>query len=275
MGDISKRDVPRGSTPDRLRLVRTSWKGTLLATALVLLVVTAQAQASIRRAGDPQIAAGNLPGCLLGSLHDPRPYMQKFHATILRVVVAQGKWNGNAGEALPCVSAAHAEGYKVELAIEWASWWPRKSVQWFFWRELSLYRYYANAVAVGNEQEIVPPNMSPAKYVSMWRAVEPEIKRMAPWAVRIAGEISPWGFKDLQQELRYGLPGVQAVGVHPYKFSFGYSVGQALALAGRYRLPLWCDEALQDGPDSWPSMSLTIPLSGMRGAAVAGVWDRL
>jgi len=253
-------------------------KGALLSGALLLLfAATAPAQSarhSIRKAGDPQIAAGNLPGCLGGSLTDPRPYMREFHATILRLVVAQGNWHGNAGEALPCVSAAHAEGYKVELVIEWASRWKTKTVRWFFRRELRLYRYYANSVAVGDEQEIVRPNMSASKYVSMWRAVEPEIKRLAPWAVRIGGEISPWGFKDLQQELRSGLPGIQAVAVHPYRFSYGYTVAEALALARSYHLPLWCDEGLQAGPDSWPSISRTIPLYGMRGVAVAGVWDR-
>lgn len=252
--------------------------GALLLAALVLLLAsTAEAQTTrylIRKAGDPQIAAGNLPGCLGGTLTDPRPYMQKFQATMLRLVVSQGNWHGNAGQALPCVRAARREGYRVELDIEWASWWPTSTVRWWFSRELSLYRYYANAVAVGNEQEIVPPNMSPARYVSMWRAVEPEIKRMAPWAVRVGGEISPWGFGDLRRELSGGLPGVQAIAVHPYRFAFAPSVSQVLALARRYHLPLWCDEALQDGPDSWPSMSLTIPLYGMRGAAIAGVWDR-
>lgn len=254
------------------------WNSALLVGALVLLLAAAaHAQTErhlIRKAGDPQIAAGNLPGCLAGTLSDPRPYMQEFDATILRLVVAQGNWHGNAGQALPCVSAAHAEGYKVELVIEWASSWSTSTVRWFFWRELSLYRYYANAVAVGNEQEIVRPNMSPSKYVNIWRAVEPEIKRMAPWAIRIGGEISPWGFNDLRQELSSGLPGIQAVAVHPYRFTFAPSVSQALALVGRYHLPLWCDEALQDGPDSWPSLSRTIPLYGMRGSAVAGVWDR-
>jgi hypothetical protein len=250
---------------------------TITVAALVLLLAaTAQAQPRylIRKAGDPEIAAGNLPGCLAGTIKDPRPYMQEFQATMLRLVVSQGNWHGNAGQALPCVRAAHREGYKVELDIEWASRWPTRTVRWWFSRELSLYRYYANAVAVGNEQEIVAPNMSPAKYVSMWRAVEPEIRRMAPWAIRVGGEISPWGFSDLQRELSSGLVGVQAVAVHPYKFSFAPSVSQALSLARRYHLPLWCDEALQDGPDSWPSVSLTIPLYRMRGAAVAGVWDR-
>lgn len=252
--------------------VRACLKRCLLVCALLLLLLSATAQAQTNRS--PQIAAGNLPGCLTGSLQDPRQYMEEFHATILRVVVSQGSWHGNAGQALPCVGAAHAEGYKVDLDIEWASSWSAKTVQWFFWRELSLYRYYANAVSVGNEQEIVPPAMSPAKYVRMWRAVAPEIKRMAPWTTRVGGEISPWGFHDLEQELQYGLPGIQAVAVHPYRYSFGYSVAQALALARRYGLPLWCDEGLRDGQDSWPSPSRTIPLSGMRGAAVAGAWDR-
>lgn len=258
-------------------MTRAIQKTAVLIGALLLFAAAAQAQTrsrSTHRAAGPQIAAGNLPGCLMGSLSDPRPYMQEFQATILRVVVTQGGWHGNGGEALPCISAAHAEGYKVELDIEWASSWPANTVRWFFSRELSFYRYYINALAVGNEQEIVPPNMSPARYVKMWRAVEPEIKRMAPWATRIGGEISPWGFRDLQQELRLGLPGIQAVAVHPYKFSFGYSVAQALALATRYHLPLWCDEGLRQGPDSWPSVSRTIPLAKMRGAAVAGVWDR-
>jgi hypothetical protein len=265
----------RGNRRERIRAARLCLKGALLVGALVLLIAAAaqaRTKAHSTKLASPQIAAGNLPGCLPGLLSDPRPYMQQFHARILRVVVAQGKWHGNEGEALPCVSAAHAEGYKVELVVEWASWWPAKSVKWFFWKELSLYRYYVNAVAVGNEQEIVAPNMHPARYVTMWRAVEPEIKRMAPWAVRIAGEISPWGFKDLEQELRDGLRGVQAIAVHPYKFSWGYTLGQALALARRYRLPLWADEGLRDGPDSWPNTKRTVPLSGMHGAAVAGVW---
>jgi hypothetical protein len=221
------------------------------------------------------IGAGNLPGCVLGSLSNPRPLMQKFHATLLRVIVGPGNYYGNSGEALPCIRAAHSEGYKVMLGVQWASWWPVKTVQWWFSRELSLYGPYVNAVGVGNEQEITPPNMTPAKYVTMWRAAEPIVKRMTPWAIRVGGEISPWGYNDLAKELRLGLPGIQAVAVHPYTFSFGFSVRQALALAGRYRLPLWCTEGLRDGPDSWPSAGRTIPLSGMKGVAMAAVWDRL
>jgi hypothetical protein len=161
------------------------------------------------------------------------------------------------------------------LVVQWASWWPIKTDQWWFARELTLYGHYVSAVGIGNEQEIVPPNTTPAQYVRVWRAVEPTVKQIAPWALRVGGEISPWGLNDLAQELRLGLPGIQAVAVHPYKFAFGYSVNQALELARRYRLPLWCDEGLQEGRDSWPSIRRTIPWVGMKGAAMAAVWDRI
>jgi hypothetical protein len=246
---------------------------TVLIAAVLVVVFASTAQGQAKAA--PLVGAGNLPGCLLGALTDVRPYMKKFHATILRVVVSPGNYHGNSGEALPCISAARAEKYRVMVVIQWASWWPIKTDQWWFARELKLYGRYASAVGVGNEQEIVPPNTKPAQYVRVWRAVEPIVKRMAPWSLRVGGEISPWGLDDLAQELRLGLPGIQAISVHPYKFSFGYSVKQALQLARRYRLPLWCDEGLQEGPDSWPSLSRTIPLAGMHGAAMAAVWDRI
>ena len=267
------------SPHDRLSATRRALRnGALLISALVLmLAATAQAQPRrhpLRKAGDPQIAVGDLPGCITGTLTNPQPYMQKFHATMLRVVVANGNWHGNAGQALPCISAAWSEGYRVELVVQWNSGWSIKTISRFVRRELSLYRDYITAVALGNEQEIVPPNTKAARYVQVWRAVEPEVRRMAPWATRVGGEISPWGLNDLKQELRLGMPGLQAIGVHPYGFSWGFKVADALRLARQYHRPLWADEGLRDGPDSWPSLSKTIPLSGMRGVAVAGVWDR-
>lgn len=216
------------------------------------------------------VGVGNLPGCATGSLSNPQPYMQRFHAKLLRVVVNPPT---DGGHALPCISSAHAEGYKVMLSIQWPSGWPVARVKSFFSQELTRYGRYVNSVSVGNEQEIQPPGTSPAKYVSVWRAVEPMIKRMTPRAVRVAGEISPWGFNDLERELRLGLPGIQAVAVHTYSFTFGLSFRQALALARHYRKPLWCTEGLRDGPNSWPSLARSLPLSGMRGAAVAAAWD--
>ena len=240
---------------------------TISALAVAFASSTQAASAQAR----PLIGVGNLPGCLAGSLTNPRPYMQRFHASLLRVVVSPPT---DGGHALPCISAAHAEGYKVMLVIQWPSGWPVTTIQSFFTQELSLYGPSVYAVGVGNEQEVQPPDTSPAKYVTVWRAVEPLIKRITPRAVRVGGEISPWGFNDLNRELRVGLPGIQALAVHTYTFAFGLSFRQALALSRRYRLPLWADEGLRDGPDSWPTVGRALPLSGMRGVAMAAVWDR-
>jgi hypothetical protein len=255
----------------RLDISRLRAKAALAAAVLVVVLASAaqgQAKTAILA------GAGNLPGCLSGRLTDPRPDMQKFHAAILRVVVSPGRRHGNSGQAVPCISAASSEGYKVMLVVQWASRWPVKTDQWWFTRELTLYGPYVSAVGIGNEQEIVPPNTKPAQYVRVWRAVEPIVKQMVPSALRVGGEISPWGINDLTEELRLGLPGIQAIAVHPYVYRFGYSVNRALQIARQYRLPLWCDEGLREGPDSWPSIRKTIPWTGMRGVAMAAVWDR-
>jgi len=57
---------------------------------------------------------------------------------------------------------------------------------------------------------------SPGQYSNVWKAVLPIIKRYAPHAIQVAGEISPWGITFLQSAFRHGLPGAQAVSGHPY-----------------------------------------------------------
>jgi hypothetical protein len=76
-----------------------------------------------------------------------------------------------------------------------------------------------------------------------------------------------------QGALRGGLPGIQAVSVHTYRYRWAPKVSQVLSLARQYHLPLWCDEGLLDGPRSWHA-ARDVPLSEMRGVAVAGVWNR-
>lgn len=245
-----------------------------------------------------QIAAGNLPGCVQGTLTNPAPLLQSFHATILRVVVnsaypgglrhATIPATGTQGQALPCVRAARREGYKVMLVVQWDSRWSTAQVRQLFSTVLRSYGPYLWAVGVGNEQEI-GPSLSGYGYSRDWRAVEPLLKRMVPHAIRVAGEISPWGCTRstcsprgqafLPTALRAGLPGMQALAVHPYAYSWEFTMAQVLQLARRYGVPLWCDEGLYEGPDSWlptsPPGAKWMPLSSLRGAALAGVWDRL
>lgn len=243
---------------------------------VLLLIVPATAAAAAARAsrsadaasaGTP-IAAGNLPGCLSGTLTDPGSYLHSLHATILRVVVSPNY--GAQGQALPCIRGARSEGYRTELVVQWNSLWSLKRTKSFFRQILGEYRLYSWAIAIGNEQEITP-KLTGRGYSRAWRAIEPIVRHMAPWAIRVGGEISPWGFSFLRTALRDGLPGIQAVAVHPYKYGWSYTPSQSLTLARRYRLPLWCDEGLYDGADTWhPQQSRS--LRGMRGSALVGVW---
>lgn len=257
----------------------------LLAAALLSLAATAQARVHRGRVSKlpvPRlIAAGNLPGCLSGDLTDPAPLMKHFKATVLRVIVSSAlpgrREYGANGEALPCISAAQAEGYRVMLVVEWNSLWSPQRVRQFFSGVLQIYGPYLWAVGVGNEEEITPRISGPG-YARDWRAVEPLIKQMLPHVIRAGGEISPWGLPFLKAALKAGLPGMQALAVHTYRYKWAFTMPQILQLAAQYRAPLWCDEGLNDGPDSWrpkyPRGGSDLPLSAMRGAILVGVWDR-
>jgi hypothetical protein len=241
----------------------------------VALIAATCASAQAKRGGRiasarPVIAAGNLTGCLDGTLRDPRPTMRSFGATILRVVVGP-HWAAN-GEAIPCVSAAQSEGYRVMIVIQWNSSWSLAQTKSFVTHLLTLYGPYLWAVGIGNEQEITP-HLTGQGYAEAWRALEPIAKRITPHAIRVGGEISPWGLSFLRHALRWRLPGIQALAVHPYSYRWGFTIRTALKLARRYRLPLWCDEGLYDGPYTWHPHR-TLRLSAMRGVAVAGVWER-
>jgi hypothetical protein len=247
----------------RLQIMKTVTCALVVGVAAVSLPTISAAQARV------PIAAGDLPGCLSGSQTDPGWYMRRLHATVLRVVVSQ--YYGEDGQALPCIRAARRQGYRTELVIQWNSRWALWRTKDFFKHILGEYRLYVWAVAIGNEQEITP-KLSSSGYSHAWRALEPIVRRMAPWAIRVGGEISPWGLGFLSGALRDGLPGIQALAVHPYYYSWAFSPGQALRLAHRYGLPLWDDEGLYDGPGTWhPHQARS--LRALRGAALIGVWE--
>ena len=218
--------------------------------------------------------------------------MQSAHATVLRVVVnsayPRGSGTGTGvpsgttpaqgihGEALPCIRGARREGYKVMLVIAWNDAWSPRQTASFFSSVLRIYRPYLWAVGAGNEPELEGPHLSGAGYSRDWKAVEPVLKRMVPHAIRVGGEISPYGLGFLQAALRAGLPGVQAIATHPYAYPWEFKIPQVLQLAQRNHAALWCDEGLYEGPTSWrptsPKGAKFMTLSSLRGAVLAGVW---
>ncbi len=222
-----------------------------------LLLAAAPAHAIVMQA-DPQTS------CQADGVN-PEPFLQAHEATVLRIVVP----NYSSPNALLCVERAHAEGYHVYLSLQYDNAWSPAQVAFYFARTLPQYAPYAWAVAVGNEQDIFSKQLlaqgvprtaqvctgagvqrrcerdAGAYYRKVWNAVEPVIARVAPKALRVYGETSPWGLAFLKDSFASGRPhGAQVVAFHCYDTKWGglRAVPRVAAWAGTHGLPLWCSE---------------------------------
>ena len=229
----------------------------VLAFLSTLLIAAAPAHA-IMMEGDPQ-------GPCQGHGRNAQSFLQAHDATVLRIVVA---FDGSP-TALRCVKRAKAEGYHVYLSFQYHNAWSPARIASYFARTLPAYAPYAWAVSVGNEQDIVstqhlaqgPPRTARvctgagrrrrcrrdagAYYRQVWNAVEPVLARVAPKALRVYGETSPWGFTFLKDGFATGRPrGAQAVAFHCYDTKWGglRAVPGVAAWAAEHHLPLWCSE---------------------------------
>ena len=196
--------------------------------------------------------------------------MKLHHATVLRIVLPDFA----SPNALRCVQRAAAEGYRVYISMQYDNAWSPTHVAAYFARTLPQYAPYAWAVSVGNEQDVTQgarprtaractgkgrhqrcSTTTGAYYREVWNAVEPVLARVAPHAVRVYGETSPWGFSYLQDSFQTGRPrGAQVVAFHCYDTKRGglRTVPEVAAWAARHHLPLWCSE-MSDGirPRGW------------------------
>lgn len=219
------------------------------------------------------IGVGNVRGCLTGSTAG-LAVLRGYHASVLRVVI--DPQHGESAQALPCVQAAVATGYKVHVAISYSNTSPTRTVVAYFRQVLGFYGRYAWAISIGNEQELLEGGATetPKRYAAVWRAVEPVVARLAPRAIRVAGEVSPWGLSFLRAAYASHLPGAQAISVHAYFSPFGFSLPKVLTWVRTTHLALWVTEGL-DGPGAWPNGERgmhAVPLSRMVGVAVADAW---
>jgi hypothetical protein len=226
------------------------------------------------------IGVGNPPGCLAGA--NPTPYIREYGATVLRIVLSPYYGAvGTTGTAIPCLRAAAAAGARVEISIQWRSVWSTAQTAAFVRQELALYAPYVWAVGLGNEQDLLwnlpgrpyDPAQTPAQYVADWDATEPILAQMAPRAVRVALEASPWSFPFSQQALADGLPGAQVFADHTYTVPAGYpSVGAFQSLAASYGMPLWCTEGLNGPGVMFDRRFPPQPLAQLAGCQLAVAW---
>jgi hypothetical protein len=169
-----------------------------------------------------------------------------------------------------------AAGLRVNFAIPYSNRWSIARDVAYFKQVLAYYGRYAWAISVGNEQELTEGGAteSPARYAAVWRAVQPVLARLAPHALRVAGEVSPWGLSFLRAIYDQRLPGVQALAVHAYATKLGFTLAGVLAWERRTHLPLWVTEGLA-GPGAWPGKphrEHPVPLWQLRGAALVDAW---
>jgi hypothetical protein len=220
-------------------------------------------------AAEPLFGIGNVRGCLGGG--DPVPYLRKYRAAVLRVVVTP-LWGGlgSNGEALPCIRDARDAGYRVHLVIQYSNVWTTEQAVAYFRQVLSYYGRFAWAVSVGSEQELFQGGVGKRgrQYAEAWRALEPVVAELAPQAIRVAGEISPWGLSYLKGAVRAGLPGAQVVAAHVYTYPFHFRIPVFEAWARAVRLPYWFTEGAYVAGSKAP----VVPVSELAGAPVIEGW---
>jgi hypothetical protein len=221
-------------------LIRASLVGAL---GLVLLAPTA---ASAR----PRLfAASNQSRCLAGV--SVNTFLHAQHANVLRLILSP-YWAEHGG-GLYCIQAAYAAHYKVYVSLQFSNRWSPRRDAAYFARVLPAFAPYLWAIGVGNEQDlpfIVLPHqrhraLSGTAYRRVWNAVEPVIARLAPHAVRVYGEFTPWAFGATVQGFVHGRPrGVQAIAAHCYHTKRGglMDIPALARWAASKRLPLWCSE---------------------------------
>ena len=208
-------------------------------------------------------------------------FLRQNHANVLRLIVSPS--DATAGAGVKCVQQAHAAGFKVYLSLQWGNRLTPREVASYFNQVLPAYAPFVWAVGVGNEQDLSSPTgygqgktrlshdgrSAGQNYRAVWNDVEPVLVRVAPRAIRVYGEFSPWSFNANQQGFASGRPpGVQAIAAHCYHTTVGglTQVPQDAAWAASKRLPFWCSEmgpALARTkpwavPDTWPSWNATV-----------------
>lgn len=235
----------------------------MLAVVAALLSFAAPAHAMIMQADDQLTCVVN------GG--DVSPFLRSHHATVLRLIVPyQGQSNGVA-----CASQAAAQGYRVYVSLQYSNAWRPARVAAYFRRTLPQYASYVWAVSVGNEQDLAVQGgrATGTRYRAVWNAVEPVLAHVAPRAIRVYGETSPFGFPFLQQSFHPSRPrGAQAIAFHCYDVHYGglSVVPQVAAWAAGKHLPLWCSE-MSDSPRRSPHPWLLRDSPSRWNALVAGM----
>ena len=179
---------------------------------------------------------------------DVQSWMTANNATVWKVIVP-----GDDRSPLESIKAAVSLGYKVyvTLALPAGTTSLAQKVQ-LITDHAAIYGPYVWAMSVGNEPEL--SDSDPTHYRQVWDAVAPALARVAPHAIKVFGDASPWGLGWLEAAWGDSRPvGVGAVGFHAYPTeSGGLSVlPQVSAWAQSRGVPCWDSESSPDVLPMW------------------------
>jgi hypothetical protein len=208
-------------------------------------IITALAFSPVSQASAPLVTGiANLPGDC--SMLPPLP-----HVTAVRVNLAVYE---PLVDELACATTVHSAGYRLLISVQYTNTWSLARDRRWFTAAAQMYAPLdPYSISVGNEQGLSrhhPRSATPAHYDRVWRAVEPIIADHDPQALRVAGEITPWGLAWFRQVVIDGLPGAQVYSAHVYPVTSGYSPRAFVALARTHHVRAWATEGMC-GPDAW------------------------
>ena len=243
----------------------------MVAPATAIAATRALGHQAHKASGSPArmlMGIGNPPGCVSGA--DPTRVLAAYHATVLHEIIDPR--HAPAG-MVPCLAAAVAHRYRVTVAIQYWNGWTIAHDAAYFKTMLALVAPYAWAISIGNEQDInTGGRTTPARYAATWRAIEPIVARLAPHALRVAGEISPWGEQFLKAAWKDKLPGAQVIAAHPYLVKHAFSIAEFVRWCASIRKPVWFTEGML-APKAWTSSNgAPVPRSQFRGVALGVAW---
>jgi hypothetical protein len=172
--------------------------------------------------------------------------------SLIRIVVGS---TDAPDQSLACAQTAAQAGYKVLVTVQYGNLASIASDQAWFRQVVGAYAPYAYAIGAGNEQELATSDGgidSAKQYSSVWKAVEPIVAQLAPRAIRVAGETSPWGDSFMTAAAKAGLPGAEVFASHVYPDN---ADPQAVTirfarLAQQHGAQAWATEGMC-GPGAW------------------------
>jgi hypothetical protein len=172
-------------------------------------------------------------------------------ASSVRIIVA---YYDEPSRWMSCAQNTTAAGYRLLLTIQYANSWTIQQTAAHFEEVLTAFApLHPYAVSIGNEQEgpwAGGTGQSPAAYSQTWKVLEPIIASVTPNAIRVAGEISPWGFNFLRAAAADGLPGAQVYAAHVYPTAYDLEPSAFTRFAAQHGVQAWATEGLC-GPGAW------------------------